>query len=165
MDGSGGVIANINRRKKVWQFIYFVLSRNKRRDNTKLKNNLETVIFNSESKVLQYFNNVRHNSAAPDTFAVVVKVTNHTGLWDAELVSYSPSAPSLICLYKLEHDVGIHGFRPTLPCLIVESLATGEKFLEPFGYCTVTIFHTINVFGCFGGVMALFELVKHKFPN
>ena len=31
-------------------------------------------------KVLQYFDNLSYNSAAPDTFAKVVKVTNRTGL-------------------------------------------------------------------------------------
>ena len=34
----------------------------------------------SESKLLQYFGNARHNSVALDAFTEVVKVTNHTGL-------------------------------------------------------------------------------------
>ena len=39
----------------------------------------------SESKVLQYFGNIRHNSAILDTFADVMKVINHTGLSEVEL--------------------------------------------------------------------------------
>ena len=37
-------------------------------------------VYKSESKVLQYFSNVRHNSAAVDAFVEIVKVTNHIGL-------------------------------------------------------------------------------------
>ena len=32
-------------------------------------------------------------TAAPDTFAEIIKVTNHTGQWDAELECYSPNLP------------------------------------------------------------------------
>ena len=35
-------------------------------------------------KFLQYFSNMRHNSAATDAFVDVVKMMNHTGLWDDE---------------------------------------------------------------------------------
>ena len=38
-----------------------------------------------ESKVLQYFGNMRHNSAASNAIAEVEKVTNYTGLGDAKL--------------------------------------------------------------------------------
>ena len=41
---------------------------------------LVTFIYLGESKILQYFNNVRYNLAVPDAFAEVVKVMNHTGL-------------------------------------------------------------------------------------
>ena len=44
-----------------------------------------------ESKVLQYFGNTRHNSITQDTFVKIMKVTNHSGLSDAELTLYSPS--------------------------------------------------------------------------
>ena len=71
------------------------------------------IIYQGESKVLQYFGNVRHNSIALDVLAEGVKVTSHTGLWDAELAWYSPSATQQICLYGFEHNLGIHGFRPT----------------------------------------------------
>ena len=37
-------------------------------------------LYSDESKALQYFGNVRHNTAAPDNFIGVMKVTNHTGL-------------------------------------------------------------------------------------
>ena len=42
----------------------------------------------SESKVLQYFDNMRHNSAALNVSVEVVKVTYHTGLLDAKLTWY-----------------------------------------------------------------------------
>ena len=48
----------------------------------------------SESKVLQYLGNMRQN---PDAFAKMMKVMNHTWLWDAELVWYFLSATHLIC--------------------------------------------------------------------
>ena len=55
-----------------------------------------------------------------------------------------------VCLYGLEHGIGIYSFRPPWPCLIVEVLATWAKFLELFGYSTVInctfIFCTTNVF-------------------
>ena len=38
-----------------------------------------------ELKVLQYFSNMRHDSAASDPFAFVAKVTNNTGLWYVKL--------------------------------------------------------------------------------
>ena len=45
--------------------------------------------YKGESKILQYFGNIENNSAALDAFAGVLKVTNYTGLWDAELKWYS----------------------------------------------------------------------------
>ena len=63
-----------------------------------------------ESKVLLYFGSMRHNSVAPDGFAKIVKVMNLTGLWDAELAWYSPSATHQIHLYGLEHNLKIHSF-------------------------------------------------------
>ena len=36
--------------------------------------------YSGESKVLQYFGNVEHNSTVLDAFADVMKVTNHTKL-------------------------------------------------------------------------------------
>ena len=44
--------------------------------------------YESESKVLQYFGKVKHNSASLDTFAKVMKVMNHTRRWDAEHTWY-----------------------------------------------------------------------------
>ena len=51
-----------------------------------------TCIFLDEAKVLKYFGNVRHYSAALDAFAKIVNVTNQVGLWDAELAWCSPTA-------------------------------------------------------------------------
>ena len=47
------------------------------------------------TRLNQKFYNIlemKDNSVALDAFAEVVKVTNHTGLWDAQLAWYSPSA-------------------------------------------------------------------------
>ena len=46
-------------------------------------------MYKGESKSLQYFNKVRHNSGARNDFAEVVMVTNHAELWDATLAWYS----------------------------------------------------------------------------
>ena len=75
-------------------------------------------------KVLKYFCYVWDNLSAPDVFAEGVKMTNHTGLWDAKLAWYSSCDTHRTCLYGLQHDLGIHGFRPAYPCLTVEVLAT-----------------------------------------
>ena len=82
-------------------------------------------------KNLQYFSNVRPSLIALNGFAEVVKETNHTGLWDAKLAWYSVSTIKQIHVYGLEHDLGIHNFRPNLPYLTVEVLANQAKFLQP----------------------------------
>ena len=90
-------------------------------------------------------------------------------LWDAEFAGYSLSATPGICLDDLKHILRIHSLRPTCPCLVVKLLATWVKFVEPSGYCTVInctlTFHSMKFFGCFHSIMALFELIKHKFLN
>ena len=124
------------------------------------------VCYQVESKVLQYFCNMRHNLAAPDTFADFVKVTNHLGLGDAKLAWYSPSTT---CFYNLKFSLGIFSFRTTWPSLIITALANKEKFLEPSNYCVVIncIFTlcTTNIFGCIHSIMAQFTLIMHKFAN
>ena len=104
-----------------------------------------------------------------DAFAEILNVTNHTAQWDAELTRYSPSATRLICFHGLEHSLRTHGFRPTLFSQIIKVLAFRAKFLVTPDYCTMVnctfTFCTSNVSGCFRGVMASFELVKHKFAN
>ena len=84
------------------------------------------------NQVLQYFGNVRHNLATLVAFAKVMKVTNHTRLWNAKLTWYFLSATYWICPYDSEND---HSFRPTWPCQIVKVHATQAKFLEPWLYC------------------------------
>ena len=49
-------------------------------------------IYKSESKDLQYFDNIRNNLAYLDVFVDAVKVTNHIGLWNTRLAWYSLSA-------------------------------------------------------------------------
>ena len=61
------------KKKKKKQFIFITKS-------FSLRNNLL-----GGSKVLQYFGNVRQNSADLNAFAEVVKVMNNTGRYDAEL--------------------------------------------------------------------------------
>ena len=46
--------------------------------------------YEGEPKVMQYFVSVKHNSAAPDMFAKVEKVMNHTGEWGTKFAWYSP---------------------------------------------------------------------------
>ena len=117
-----------------------------------------------ESKVLQYFGHVRHNSAAPDAFARSVKGINPIGLrCRARLILFECYSPDL------SPKPRINTFRLTRSFLVVAVLAIREKRLKPSGYCTVidctfTIQRT-NVFGCFQSVMAQFKLVQHKFPN
>ena len=48
--------------------------------------------------------------AATDVFAEIVKATDHTEMWGAVLVWYSPSATRRIWPYGLEHNLRIHGF-------------------------------------------------------
>ena len=153
--------------------------------------------------------------------AEIVKVINHTELWDTELAWYSPSATRRICLTRLEHGFGIYNFSSTWLWLIIvvfdnlseiswticllrfhlycawtwlwfialspllrlnmalEStilalldfdwsswfLITWAKFLEPSVYCCMIncafTFCTINIFGCFRGIIVQFELIKH----
>ena len=109
--------------------------------------------YDGDPNVLQYFVNVRKNSVAPVSFAKVVTVTIHSGLWDAELTWYSPRATRQICLYDLEHGRGIYAFRPIGLWLIVKVLAIWLKFLQPSSYCFVIncafTFHTTTL----GGVL------------
>ena len=103
-------------------------------------------------------------------FDKVMKVANHTGLWDAELTWYYPSFTCWICLYNLEHSLGIYDFRPTWPCLIVEVITAQTKFLELSGYCNLIkwtfTFCPTNVFGCFGVIMwPCSSTVSSSFPQ
>ena len=75
-----------------------------------------------------------------------------------------------LSLSLLEHGHRIRSFRLTWLCLIVEVLATRAKFLQSSGYCTVISFavdfRTTNVFlVASSGVIALFKLIKLKFPS
>ena len=83
---------------------------------------------------------------------------------DAEFAWYSLNSTRWTCLYGFEYDLGIHGFKPTWPCLIIELLAAQVKFLQASCYYPPFIFRT-NVFGCFRTDVAHFELFKHKMPN
>ena len=70
-------------------------------------------------------------------FAKVVKMTNHTELWDSELAWYSRRATRWICFKGFEHGLGVHCFSSTWTFPITEILTTRAKFLEPSGYCVV----------------------------
>ena len=76
-----------------------------------------------ESRVLQYSSNVKHNLAVQKAFAKVMKMRNHTGLWDAKLTWYFHQ----ICFYALEHGLRIPGSWPTWLCLIVTVLFNISK--------------------------------------
>ena len=121
----------------------------------------------SESKVLQYFDNVRHNSAASDAFTIVVKIMNHIGRWDAELTWHFPNTTHWIC--HLGCGFELHAFRFSWLCLFDEVLDTRVKFLESSDYYTVanctfsfctTIFLVVSV-----ALWPDSNSIKHKFPN
>ena len=57
-------------------------------ENFYIKIVYRNIVYKNESKVLQYFSNVRYNLAALDVLVEVVKVMNHIGLWDAEVKGY-----------------------------------------------------------------------------
>ena len=67
--------------------------------NLQCKYNTKLDTYQGESKVLQYFHKMRHNLAAPNAFAKVLKVTDYIGLWDVKLTWYSPNTTHQICLY------------------------------------------------------------------
>ena len=120
--------------------------------------------YNGESKVLDHFDNMRHNFVALDTFVEIVKVTNHTGLWvlltwysasaihlvlfkcysldtlSMLLTQYSMCANHLIYLYGLNYSFEILCFRPTWSCQILKVLIVPVKFLQPAGYRSVSNF-------------------------
>ena len=86
-----------------------------------------------ELKVLQYFVNVRHNLAVLDVFTEVMKETNHSGLWDAELAWYSPSATHLIYIHSLESTL-----------LSLTDLSWSSKFKQNFFNRQVLQYRVIN---------------------
>ena len=61
-------------------------------------------LYEDESKVLQYFGNMRRNLAALDAFTEVMTVTKHTVLWNFKLLWYPQSATNQICVYSLDHS-------------------------------------------------------------
>ena len=91
-----------------------------------------------------------YNLAAMDTFAELMKVTNDSGLWGADLSWYSLSANCWIYLLGLEHGLRIYAWY----CPIVEVLETRTKFLEPSGSCALLFAHQMAIF-----------LVKPKFSK
>ena len=116
-----------------------------------------------ESKVLQYFGNIRHNSTALDAFVEVVKLTKLHWTMRCWIWVLLARFTSMVC-----NSLKIYGFRPTWSCLIIKVLTTQTKFLEQSGYCTVinyTFNFQTNVFDCFCRVMTQFKLVKHNFLN
>ena len=71
-------------------------------------------------------------STSINAFVEDLLVTNNTVLaW------HSPSGLWKIFGYGFKCSLGIHGFRPTWPSLIVEVLGTPVKFLQPYVYRTV----------------------------
>ena len=82
-------------------------------------------------KFFRYFVNVRHNSAALDTFAQVLKVINLARLWDVKVTWYTFQVP-LTGFSSMAWNTALNS---TWPCPIAEVFATQAKFLEPYGYC------------------------------
>ena len=55
-----------------------------------------TYKYHVESKVLQYFSNMRYNLVAQDAFVKVVKVTNYTGLTKCASMAWSMAMESTV---------------------------------------------------------------------
>ena len=105
-------------------------------------------------KILQYFHNMKHNFAALNAFAKVMTVTNYTRL----ILSECCSRGLFLCLDAQSRN---SRFKTK-----VEVLIAPAKFPKSSGYCAVInctfTFRTINVFGCFRGIMSHFKLIMHK---
>ena len=96
--------------------------------------NISDYCYNDESKVLEYFDNVRLNSPTLDIFTEVVKVTNYTELWDAELSWYSLTATLWIFLFNIQSQ-------NSHKVLVIQT-----KFLERSGYCIAFLSFTQQMF-------------------
>ena len=107
-------------------------------------------IFYGDTYILQYFGNAESNSADPDAFNKVLKVTNTSELGDTNLTWDSPRA-----IRQIEHGLKIYGFRT--------NLARSSKFLQPernlLNPFVIVMRSTVILLY----VMALIELVKHIF--
>ena len=92
-------------------------------------------IYNDETKVLQYIGNLRPNSTTLNASADVVKVTDHTRLWDAELTWYTLQV-LLVRLAFMDWNIAWQFLvlaYLTLP--FFEVLAIQAKFLKQSGFC------------------------------
>ena len=101
-----------------------------------------------ESKVLQYFGNMRHGLIAIDAFAKIQKMMNHAGKWDTKL--------TFVAKIMASESIAL-----SLPDLVWSS-----KFLQPSGYHTAInsafTFYPANIFGCISNVMFQFKLEMNK---
>ena len=128
------------------------------------------VLYEGEWKVIQYFCNMRHNSATLNGLGNIMKVTNHIGLWDIELAWYSQRPTCQFCFYVLEQRISESVVFGLL------NLTWSSRFFCNLNkiswiiwfYCTVInysfTFYTANVFGCFRGATVQFKL-KCRFQN
>ena len=110
-----------------------------------------------ESKVLQYFGNKRHNSAAPVSFVEDIKVTSTV---DCEM----PGLPDAL-QWLLASSASVAWSTDSVLSLF--DLGWSWRFLRPERTVIncVPTFHKTKVFSYFCGVMVGFELIRHKFPN
>ena len=118
------------------------------------------IYYLDESKDLQYFGNIRYNSVVLDAFAEVIKMINHTGLWDAELAWYPPSATcrisSMVWSILIEYTV-----------IRLLELPWSSRFchLSWLSGCSTVInftftFRAANIFRYFLSVVTWFELIS-----
>ena len=105
----------------------------------------------------------------PDAFALVAKMMNQTGLWDAESVWYFPSATRWICLYGFGH-------RSESTVLGLSDLVWSSRLLQSernfFNHLATVLWSTtpspfvqlifLSFFRC---LMTHLDLVKYKFLN
>ena len=107
---------------------------------------------------------MRHSSAALDAFAWVVKVMNHTGLWDIELAWYSLNAtcfPLWIGTWPQNQP-----FKANLTLPDCQGSCNQKKFswtiwLLYWDQLHLHLFHNKWFFGCFHSIMTQFELIMY----
>ena len=88
-----------------------------------------------ESKILQYFSNLSLITAALDTIAKDMKVTNHTGFYATELAWCYENVNRRICLYGFEHGRWIPVFSLLYLAWSSKILQSEQNFLN----CLTTV--------------------------
>ena len=90
-----------------------------------------SILNKDQSKVLQYFSNVKHNSTTPDAFFQNRENDQPFFLYHVMTGSTNMLQELLARLASMAWSADlVSSFRPTWPCLITEVLTTQTKFLH-----------------------------------